>query len=120
MSFFNIDHTQLIAVVIGMVINTIAKDVIKWCWDTLKKFAMSDTIKAKLKTIFNKANLRIFSDLIMVGFFLYQIISIGWTDSPLSGKDVLVMAVAAFLMVIMIISLLMGLYQAKMTEFKNK
>ena len=103
------EMSQFTTIVITMVISVISKEVITWAWNLLKTIVVTDTIKAKLRAIFTRSNLRILYDLITIGVFVFTIASIGWTDKPLSGKDVLVIGGAVILLLLSIINLLVDI-----------
>jgi len=113
------DTSQFIAMVIGMVISTISKDVVKWCWVTLNKLAVTETIKAKVNAMFTKNNLDILFHLFSIGFYLYIATAIGWTDASISGKDLLIvvgcLAAAVFMGLSLLVKIAISIAKAKPT-----
>lgn len=95
------DTSQLITIAVTAVISVIAKEVAIWLWALVKNTATTATIKAKVKVIFTKSNLDIMFHLLLIGFYLYIAVSVGWTDAGLSGKNMLVvigcLGVSAFM-----------------------
>ena len=103
------ENSQLTTIVVTAVVSVIAKEVVIWLWATAKKFAVAETTRAKIKIAFNPENRAVLTDLLLIGFYSYLIISTGWTDKSVSGKDILIILGSTALLLVVVISLLFDL-----------
>lgn len=103
------ETNQLTTIAVTAVVSVIAKEVIIWLWATAKKFAVAETTRAKIKVAFSPENRAILTELLLIGFYSYLIISTGWTDKSISGKDILIILGSSVLVLATIITLLFDL-----------
>lgn len=108
------DSSQVISHVITAVLAVIAKDVVKWAWDLVKKTAATATTSAKAKAMFSKINLLILFDLLAIAAYVNLIVEKGWTDQPITGKSVLVIVV-----LVVLIASMIGILSGHLREAMN-
>jgi len=106
------DQGQITTIAVTAVVSVIAKEVLVWLVGLVKGAASVSTAKALFGAIFNRTNLAILSELLALALYVYLIVHVGWTDSPVTGKDVLIMAGCALGALVFISSLLIRLAKA--------
>ena len=107
---------QLPTIIVTAVVSVIAKEVVVWLVGVMKSAAAFGAVKA----IFNWTNLAIVGELLALAFYVYLIVRTGWTDDPVTGKDVLVMAGSAIGALIFIGNLLVRLAKASIARERAK
>lgn len=106
------DKSQFMTIVITAVVSVMAKEMVSWSAALVKKIAMAQTTRAKLKAMFSKTSLRIMWDLLVIALYTTIVVSVGWTEGPLSGKALLTLAVLGLLEVVAIASFLADVHKA--------
>jgi hypothetical protein len=104
--------SQLMTIVVTAVVTAIAKELVNWVLAMVKKIATAQTTRAKLKAMFSKTSLRIMWDLLVIALYTTIVVSVGWTDGPLSGKALLTLAALVLLEVVAIASFLVDVHKA--------
>jgi len=107
------DTAQLTTILVTAVISVIAKEVSMWLWALVKLTATTATVRAKVNAMFTKSNLDILLHLFLTGFYLYIVVSVGWTDDRVSGKDMLIIIGSLIASVFMAVSLIIKIVNAK-------
>lgn len=94
----------------------VTKEVVVWLVSVVKSAAAFGAVKA----VFNRTNLAIVGELLALALYVYLIIRTGWTDDPVTGKDVLIMAGSALGALIFIANLLFRLAKASVAKERAK
>jgi len=102
------------------VTSVIVKEVCIWLWDTTKKFATAETVRAKIKVMFSKENLQVAFHLLIISFYSYLLIYTGWTDGSLSGKDVLLIIGESLALLLIVISIIIKLAKMHINTRKRE
>jgi hypothetical protein len=107
-----LDKTQLVTIAVTAVISVIAKELVQWLWGMFKTLSITNTIKAKVRGILTKNNLKIFWDIVGLSFYGGVLVQFALQDSSPTRLEILLMMGAAFMILVTGISLIYHLAQA--------
>lgn len=113
------DNKQLITIAVTAVISVIAKEVLSWVVAAVRATATAATMSAKVKMMFTKNNLDIAFHLFIIVFYMYAAAYVGWTDAPLSGKEMMIVIGCIFAASVMALSLLIKI-ASMLTQHKGR
>ena len=101
--------------VVGAVLGAVAKEIAAWAFSLVK-----DAARAKLKAVFNWLNFQIVFNVVSLCMFVYMLIDHAWTDRPMSGKDLLIVAGLILFIIVAVFNLLWELAHASVKRAESK
>jgi hypothetical protein len=107
------DRKQLVTIAVTALITVIVKGLFNWLLSVVKAFSTNSATKEKLRNLFNKTNRSIIVDLLMLGWFGWQLIRSALDATPITRGGVLLMMFSVVMFFVSGLMLMIDLYSAR-------
>lgn len=108
----DVSTKTLITIAVSTAAGVVLKSIFEWLLKTATEAIKSSSVMAMLTKMLTKKNRAVLLDLLCIGSFLWMIYYIGWTDRPLTGKEVMALIFFLFMTFVMAIYLIADIGKA--------